>query len=881
MQEASENTAPLPAQWPLVGREAELRFASNALSDHGAVVVAGVGGVGKTRILNTLAERAGVEGWSVTHAIGSRTAKSIPLAAVAHLVPADHLEMPRAAVLAATVTAFTADGPDRRRLLCVDDAHLLDDASATLVQMLARQHNVGVAITLRSGEPCPDAVSGLWKDGVAPRLELQPLSEREVASLIALALGGPLDRATVRLLYATTRGNTLYLRELIAEGIVRGSLSDENGTWRWTGSPVVSPTLRDLIDVRFERLGPEEQDALELISVGEPLSLRVVEHLVDPGVLDRLEAGDFIEVMHVGARREVRTGHPLYGEARRAALPQRRADQLRRRVVEAMEDHDRHIDPLHIAALRVDAGMPTDPPLLVAAARRAWALTDTDLVEGLVVAALALGPNIEASYLLGEVMADRNRYDEAVALWQSLLESDCPDDLRARIAMAAASVLALTRNRPDDAKAVLGDAERAVTSADARQRLVSARNALFVHHLSVDELQEAVDPLGAATEVSDEARVWAWIASARLRMTAGQQESVITESDRIDAFAERARIDWPLSALLVSICRFFALLLASRLDDAESLASDGLEQALIDPSPYPRAHWTQGLGLVALARGHLGDAAAHHEGAVALLRANDNGTLRPTLFELAFIRALRGEAAGAEQALREAEAANQGVLEPFVDPARARAAILAAAGSVSSAREVMHSHAEWARSVGQPIFELPALHDLTRYGGAAEAVQRLAALCLTCEGPMPSLFAEQAAALAAGDGVALVDLAQRYAALGCELDAAECETAAIAALRTDGRSTEATAAARRAAALAERCGQPHTPLLADVEGTASLSKREIEVAALAVGGMSDAQIADRLYLSVRTVNAHLRSIYTKLGVAGRSGLAEALGRETI
>jgi DNA-binding CsgD family transcriptional regulator len=55
-----------------------------------------------------------------------------------------------------------------------------------------------------------------------------------------------------------------------------------------------------------------------------------------------------------------------------------------------------------------------------------------------------------------------------------------------------------------------------------------------------------------------------------------------------------------------------------------------------------------------------------------------------------------------------------------------------------------------------------------------------------------------------------------------------------------------------------------------------LTRRERETAELAARGHSDREIADMLYLSVRTVHAHLRSAYAKLGVSGRGGLAAAL-----
>jgi DNA-binding CsgD family transcriptional regulator len=55
-----------------------------------------------------------------------------------------------------------------------------------------------------------------------------------------------------------------------------------------------------------------------------------------------------------------------------------------------------------------------------------------------------------------------------------------------------------------------------------------------------------------------------------------------------------------------------------------------------------------------------------------------------------------------------------------------------------------------------------------------------------------------------------------------------------------------------------------------------LTRREREIAELAARGNSDRAIADILFLSVRTVHAHLRSAYAKLGVTGRGELAAAL-----
>jgi len=97
-----------------------------------------------------------------------------------------------------------------------------------------------------------------------------------------------------------------------------------------------------------------------------------------------------------------------------------------------------------------------------------------------------------------------------------------------------------------------------------------------------------------------------------------------------------------------------------------------------------------------------------------------------------------------------------------------------------------------------------------------------------------------------------------------------------------GDRRAATALLRRSSALAGACEGAATPglfHLATVKAAAAapLSGREREIVLLAATGMASKDIAERLYLSVRTVNNHLQHAYAKLGVTSRAGLAQALG----
>jgi DNA-binding CsgD family transcriptional regulator len=95
------------------------------------------------------------------------------------------------------------------------------------------------------------------------------------------------------------------------------------------------------------------------------------------------------------------------------------------------------------------------------------------------------------------------------------------------------------------------------------------------------------------------------------------------------------------------------------------------------------------------------------------------------------------------------------------------------------------------------------------------------------------------------------------------------------------RSASAAAEARRVDELMARCDGPWSPALAAPAPVgADLTEREREVALLAAAGRTSPEIAEALYLSVRTVDTHLHRVYRKLMIEGRRQLAEALGTLT-
>ena len=145
------------------------------------------------------------------------------------------------------------------------------------------------------------------------------------------------------------------------------------------------------------------------------------------------------------------------------------------------------------------------------------------------------------------------------------------------------------------------------------------------------------------------------------------------------------------------------------------------------------------------------------------------------------------------------------------------------------------------------------------------------------DGPLVRAHHGHAVAVAAGDPDALRTVIDDYEALDVLHFAAEAAAELAELHQQRGDSRLAAAAMHRCGELSTRAGGLRTPPLARGAGVEPLTAREREVALLAAGGRSSRDIADRLYLSTRTVETHLARVYRKLGITTRSELAAALG----
>jgi DNA-binding CsgD family transcriptional regulator len=205
--------------------------------------------------------------------------------------------------------------------------------------------------------------------------------------------------------------------------------------------------------------------------------------------------------------------------------------------------------------------------------------------------------------------------------------------------------------------------------------------------------------------------------------------------------------------------------------------------------------------------------------------------------------------------------------------------VLVAEGEVALAVDQLREASELAQMQGSAAVESATRHDLACLGQPAEVADRLAELTGAVEGPLAGHRAAHAAALSARDGPGLDAATDAFEKTRALLLAAEAATEAAVVWRQSGDSRKAAAAERRAATLAGRCEGARTPAL-EVAPAArvALTARELEVARLAARGLSNKEIAARLFLSTRTVENNLHTTYEKLGVEGRGELAAVLDR---
>ena len=868
----------------LVGRDESLAAAAAGI-EGGGVLIVGAPGVGKTAMLRVMLEaQARREDTKVLRLVADASGPAIPFGAFAPHVP-EVRGMPGTRpdlfyLLQSVRRSVVAGAGGGRLVIGVDDAHRLDEASATLLFQLVSTGDAVAVVTARAGEPLPDPIRLLWKEEQVERIDLAPL---DVTGLIALAerlVGGPLDGDLAEALARASNGNPLYARELIIAGIEDGRVVERHGVWSLEGTLPIGPRLTELLDEKLRGVAPDLIPSLEVVAFGDPLPVSVMRSLVSPRDADALQRLGLLVFDDVtDSDQFAHPGHPLYGELVRARITASRATELRLMLAEAFEAAGRiQTDLLRVVTWRFDAGKPPMAETLLAASLRAAERLDWQLSARLAIASMEGGAEPGGALALAEALGHLGRFQEALSILEGHEGSD--DGERARLAVLRSSVLFWGLGRFEEAAAALAAAQKRISSSRERAWVGAVRAGMLTALGRPSECVEAARTIAGSTQVSPRAADAARSALALGLVWSGRTEEGLAlanmspdrEWEHHDSVPLANR--WPVTVKLAGFR------MAGRVAEMEEFAGEEHHLAVQLHDREGKAAAAAALGWAALMRGQLEVAAMRLREALGSLAGPDASAGRgQALMTLVEIVALSGDSLAAGAVLAEARQ------EMFAAPDWAAPRLhWCAAWAAASRSELSMAMAEFEMSAkaaarsGQVSFELLALAAMTRLG-SPDGAGRLAELAASVQGPLVQIVSAHARALEAGSPDDLEDVSDSYEFLGLTLFAAEVATQASRAHAALGQPRRATAAALRAQTLLSGCGstRPLTVMLAS--SPASLTRREREVALLARSGLSSQAIASRLHLSVRTVDTHLARVYHKLGITRRGELPGVLDGE--
>lgn len=873
--------------WPLMARSRQLNMivASTTTGRPGGFVVSGERGVGRTRLVREVHAVVSSAGRITEWLTATRSAAAVPFGAVLPLLPKAGL-VHRLAVLRELVARFAGLGGDGGLpVVVIDDAHLLDDASATLAHHLVHHQLAFLVVTVRTGARCPDAVTALWKDGPLHRMELDPLPTAAVDTLLEHSFASRLDTVSRHRLRHLGAGNPLLLRELLQSARDSGALRRYAGVWRWSGS--VTPTAR-LTEIMTGWSGPLDDAVarvMETVACGEPIALDTLRLLAEPEALTSAERAGLIVVEQSGERRRVRLSSPLAGEILRSTMPRTSYSAITTRIAEAVTrtPQRRRDDALQLGTWQLRAARTGNPELVIAAARQARLRLDLRLAEQLARSAHHRDGSWRSAHLLARILNDQGRYEDSARLLASPpTSSDGATDLDGLVARAGVRYWV-----HDDA----AGAAQVLAQADGNGDADSHRCLILLFDSRCEEAMRLGEQVVDRAEARATGPNGAILAAAAAAAAAG----VLGRPDRADAIRRRGLViaaaneqDLPLATTLIDAGHCIGLVACGQVEQAWSLLerhagtdvmiSHAVDGATVGEGALMIVGALAGLrAVVAKARGHLDVATTSMRESLLLLAGP--APFRPVsigVAELAGSLAMAGDHRRAERLLNRIDRPDRWTSRLFAPwLALDRAWTMAASGDASAAAMSARRTASEAERLGQPTIEAWALYDAARLGQAVAVRNRLTTLASELSIPVLSAFAEAATALASGNADRVMIAAGIFGEAGLHLHAAEAMATAAKFYLRGGQQSAANAAALRANEYTQRCALARTPLLDTSDVRTSLSKREKEVAAMAASGWTSRQIADRLGISIRTVDNYLGRVYMKLGVSGRAELIDA------
>nr|WP_206315774.1 LuxR family transcriptional regulator [Streptomyces sp. C1-2] len=914
---------------PLVGREDLLAGARDQLDRGGSVLVHGPAGIGKSAVLRALAAEHAATAHTVLRCSATESESHLPFLALADLlglVAADVADRLPAAQRTALESALTGRGESTLErdglalrlavlstlralaargpvLIVADDLQWLDPASTELLGFAARRLGdmpIRMLCAARTGSDPRGPEHDRFLRATPPdtlAVRVGPLSRAQTAELLARRGFGALPRSTVRDIHRTSGGNPLFALEL-------GRALAENPVPPGPGEPLPVPTsLRALVLNRLEALSAEARRTLLVASAGA----RPTTALLHAAGRENAEA----EIARAAAlgllvtdrdSPGVRFTHPLISAALYAE-----ADPEERRSAHAALSTAAS-DPIERARHLALATEGTDPRVAerlgeAAAAARERGAPSVAAGLGLLAArhtppdaepgpsvwrlqaaedALIAGETDLARDLARQVLADASAPAERVRAWIVVIES-------------AGHALGEVDAAYPQALADAGEDPRLL----ALVHYQLAWRATIYEGDFAEARQEAARAASLAERAGDrrtELMALAFQAQAETLMGHPDAPATIKRAMREP---QDPRVACDHNG--VGAARFRWLIMSDRLAEARTTISALLREVRRRGMVESEVHFLRGLAETELRAGHCARALDLARESLRLARDTGIGQAAAAMFtSLAEAAGGDVERAGAlaREAVSRAEDHGDQVYLSRALGALGHAQLVAgdAAGAVRSLRRVRDL--EEQLGVTDPArgrWHGDLAEALVRVGEPAEAqrlvdVTRVRASALGRESVLAVLDRAEALARAARgdvDGAVrqLSSARDRLGRLGYGLEEARA-VYALAGLR--GRRPGA-ASYEEAARLFRRCravpwlrqaeaqpvAEPGTPTAVragaspGAEALGGLAATERQVAALVMEGATNREIAARLFISVKTVEATLTRVYRKLGIRSR------------
>lgn len=886
----------------LVGRDAELELAMKILRQEGAgaVLLVADPGIGKTALAAEIASRLAGE-MVVMRVHGSPALSAVPYGVLAPYL----LDLPveQATSPVAILREFWAQfekrrgGQGARLLLIVDDAHDLDEGST---QILAELVTAGWARLVATGRPrpgLPPALLQLWYDGLAERLELHPLDHEGVTELAEKTLDGTVMASAADVLHSVSEGNPLLLRCLLDDSRADGNLVRRNGVWFLTRALSGSGEgLAEVVRNRVLRSSEAEREAMYVIALSEPVPAAVLDTQVGRETVRALMDSRLVLSTN-GPGSPLKMWHPMYSEALRQLVSPARSLQIRQRMVQHLIAEPPTAEGLlRLVSWALDCGADVDDEQLLEAAFLAAKLLQNPLALAAAgkVRSEALRPRARA--VMAMVSYNDGDFRTAVRLLEEglgYLDADPSGPLGAGLLWAAARA-AMGDSSPDivaDARTAAAALVNGLPESDPVVGLVGRHAkalelAALAHEGHYAEVREGLERFGAALSPEQPDFVM-----NRVFLLAIQCELLTVEGQAVEALdAGRealALLDEQADDLL-----YFSDFVLARYTLAALGAGDWGAAATALERYSARS--AMGLivfggdiqtlkGLSLLRQGRLEQAAELVTPAVEALRVRDPQQLKNMGNALAFYAAARsgdtalaerlaGEQAG--QAGQQAGAAAGGAyVEALAELFTLAGQELVAKGSGLDKLRKLPESIRLHQEPGVLLQNLVLRAEL----GDVQAMESIKGITPSMSGAWAAGWLSLAEAHLGADGQGFVNAGNLLAAAGMPGPAAVAFDKAALSFDAEGKRPEARQAAVLRDVSEASLGDAlvHDPST-EADRSVPLTRREQDIVALAVSGLTDRQIAEKLMVSVRTVEGHLYRSYAKLGIRRREDLGAAV-----